>query len=160
MGLGSSVHPDGCSELGMTPWSLSSMDVKSLSVPSHSPLRGWLGASVDAKLFPSPIPLATLQVDCSRGSPRVGRGSRKDARPRNLAGGRCPLPVWVPAVQPSGHALGAETQVLSTPPSRLARGSRAGGCPEIAQGRAGTGAWRGGCHVTRPERTWPGTARR
>lgn len=99
---------------------------------------------MDAKLFPSPIPLATLQVDCSRGSPRVGRGSRKDARPRNLAGGRCPLPAWVPAVQPSGHALGAETQVLSTPPSRLARGSRAGGCPEIAQGRAGTGAWRGG----------------
>lgn len=77
MGLGSSVHPDGCSELGMTPWSLSSMDVKSLSVPSHSPLRGWLGASVDAKLFPSPIPLATLQVDCSREVPE-GRARQQE----------------------------------------------------------------------------------
>lgn len=77
---------------------------------------------MDAKLFPSPIPLTTLQVDCSRGSSRVGRGSRKDARPRNLAGGRRPLLARVPAVQPSGHALGAETEVLSTPHSLFSSG--------------------------------------
>lgn len=143
VGLGSSVPSEGCSGLGMTPWSLTSRGVNSLSDPI-STLRGWLEASVDTEPFSRLFPLATLQVDWFSGSVRVGLGSRKDALPGDLAGGRCPRPARVPAVQPSGHTLGAETQCCAPLTLSFARGSRAGGCPEAAQGRAGTGAREGG----------------
>lgn len=56
MGLGSSVHHDGCSELGMTPWFLSSMDVKSLSrpIPLPTPRVTWSKCGRQALSQPHP----------------------------------------------------------------------------------------------------------
>lgn len=93
----------------MTLWSLTSRGVNSLSDPISFPTPRVARASVDAEPFPTPFPPATLQVDWFSGSVRVGLRSKKDAPPGDLAGGRCPLPVRVPAVKPSGHTLGAET---------------------------------------------------
>lgn len=151
VGLGSSVPSEGCSRLGMTPWSLTSRGVNSLSDPI-SPLRGWLEAIVDTEPFSRLFPLATLQVDWFSGSVRVGLRSRKDALPGDLAGGRCPRPARVPAVQPSGHTLGAETQVLRTPHPLFCPGFKgrwvSRDCSRSRRDRS-PGGW--GRHVTQPE---------
>lgn len=93
----------------MTPWSLTSRGVNSLSDPFSLPTLRVAWGQCGRRAFSRPFPPATLQVDWFSGSVRVGLGSRKDARTGDLAGGRCPLSVRVPAVQPSGHTLGAET---------------------------------------------------
>lgn len=93
----------------MTLWSLTSRGVNSLSDPISLPTPRVPRASVDAEPLSTPFPPAFLQVDWFSGSVRVGLRSRSDAPPGDLAGGRCPLPVRVPAVQPSGHTLGADT---------------------------------------------------
>lgn len=93
----------------MTPWFLTSRGVNSLSDPISLPTpRVACSQCGRGTLFQA---LSTLHSagGLLLGSVRVGLGSRKDAPLGDLAGGRCPLPVRVPAVQPSGHTLGAET---------------------------------------------------
>lgn len=56
VGLGSSVHHDECSGLGMTPWSLSVGTSTPFPAPSHSPLCGWLGGQCKRRALSQPHP--------------------------------------------------------------------------------------------------------
>lgn len=101
---------------------------------SHSSLRGCFGASVDAVPFSSPIPAR----HCAGGLvPGVFEGRARQQEgclPSGLGSGWCPLPARVPAVQLSGHALGTETQVLSTPHPLFCavfKGRRVPPCPTL-----------------------------
>lgn len=103
-------------------------------------------------LRPLPVSAPTAPVPAptpARGSAAVGtRPWRRDSRRGASA--------RVNGVRRAGFGLGS----TSHPPLCVA-GSRAGGCGEVAQGRAGPGGGRpervGGRHVTRPRRTWPGS---
>lgn len=95
MGLGSSVHHDGCSELGMTPWFLSSMDVKSLS---------------------RPIPLPTPRVTWSK----CGRQALSQPHPtHHSAGGLFPGVLEGRARQQEGRMLGLRIWQVAGAPSSL-----------------------------------------
>lgn len=145
----------------MTPWSLSSRDVNSLSCPISLPTRRVARGQWTPSLSPAPPHSPLCRWIGSGGSVWVARDSRKDAWPRDLAGGRCPLLAPVPAVQPSGHALGAEAQVSSASHLLFCAGFEGRwvfrDCPRSRQDRSPRG-W--GRHVTRPAGTWRGTARR
>lgn len=105
VGLRSSLPCERCSGLGMTPWSLTSRGVHSPSDPFSLPTPRVAWGQCGRRALSTCHSAGGLVL----GVLRVGLGCRKDAPPGDLAGGRCPLPVRVPAVQPSGHTLGAKT---------------------------------------------------